>query len=300
MTRRLWSGRRLLSQIAVISAGVALASNPALAQGQPAKPDSTAGSSSCPPPLELGLLTPLLEKMLKPGETFDLKGLSPEAMKQIAIVMKTADERQKADWPNLCRFAASNAKVGASGVRPDVVFMGDSITENWERADPGLFGAKTLDRGISGQTTPQMVLRMYPDVIALRPRVVHIMAGTNDISGNTGPDSDRTIIDNIRAMIVLAKANGIRVVLGAITPSAGFAARPGANPAARIVRVNRLLEQLARDERVTFVDYHAPLRDAAGGMKAGLANDGLHPNRDGYAIMKPLTERAMAQALRGR
>ena len=296
MTRRLWSWRRFVCQVAGTVAVLALAPIPVLAQSSSSS--ATAESASCPPPLEMGPLAALRDRMLVPGETFSLKSMSPETMQQIGVFMKDAAERQKADWPNLCRFALNNAEVVARGVRPDVVFMGDSITEYWEHADPAMFGPRTVDRGIGGQTTPQMVLRMYSDVIALRPRVVHIMAGTNDISGNTGPETDRTIVDNIRAMIVLAKANGIRVVLGAITPSSGFSARQGANPAARIVRVNRLLAQLARDEGATFVDYHAPLSDAAGGMKPGLANDGLHPNRNGYAIMKPLTERAIAQALR--
>jgi lysophospholipase L1-like esterase len=141
-----------------------------------------------------------------------------------------------------------------------------------------------------------MLLRMYPDVINLRPRVVHIMAGTNDISGNTGPTSDQTIVDNIRAMIVLAKANGIKVVLASITPSSGFIMRAGFNPAARIAHVNGLLRQLAVEQGVTFVDYYTPMVDGAGGLRAGLANDGLHPNRSGYAIMHPLTEKAIAQA----
>src|SRR5579864_2035013 len=108
------------------------------------------------------------------------------------------------------------------------------------------------------------------------------MAGTNDISGNTGPEPDQTIVDNIRAMIILAKANGIKVVLGSITPSSGFVARPGINPSARIIRVNGLLRQLAAEQKVAFVDYHTPLADAGGGMRSGLTNDGLHPNLDGY------------------
>jgi lysophospholipase L1-like esterase len=246
-----------------------------------------------PPALEA-----LAELMLKPGATFDLKSIPPETFPQLMAYQKNMAARQDRDWPNLCRYAADNAAGLASGHRPRVVFFGDSITENWRRADPAMFSDDVLDRGISGQTTPQMLLRTYPDVIALRPRVVHIMAGTNDISGNTGPETDQTIVDNLRAMIVLATANRIAVVLGSITPSSHFVGRPDANPSARIVRLNRLLRDLADELRVTWVDYHAPLSDAEGGMRQGLSNDGLHLNRAGYAIIRPLTERAIAQALR--
>jgi lysophospholipase L1-like esterase len=251
----------------------------------------------CPPPLVIpAALGSLMDRMLKPGEKFSLAGLSPDTLQQLATLQKDAAARAAKDWPNICKFASDNTAIVATGKRPRVVLMGDSITENWLRADPALFNAEFLDRGISGQTTPQMLLRTYPDVIALHPRVVHIMAGTNDISGNTGPESDQTIVDNIRAMVVLAKAEGIRVVLGSITPSGGFLMRPGFNPSARIIRVNALLRQLATEQKIVFVDYHTPLTDAAGAMRPGLANDGLHPNLDGYAILKPLMLRAIALA----
>jgi lysophospholipase L1-like esterase len=237
-----------------------------------------------------------MDMLLKPGEKFNLSGLTPEVGKQLMAMQAEAEKRKARDWADLCHYAVDNAKLLATSQRPRVVFMGDSITEFWNRGDPGLFPADTANRGISGQTTPQMLLRMYPDVINLRPRIVHIMAGTNDISGNTGPTSDQTIVDNIRAMIVLAKAYKIKVVLGNITPSSGYTMRPGFNPAARIVRVNGMLRQLATEQGVTFIDYHTPMADGAGGLRAGLANDGLHPNRNGYAVMRPLTEQAIAQA----
>ena len=283
---------------AFLVAGVeAHAQGPQPAPATPATVVAPPVEQACPPPFQVpAALLALTDKMLKPGEKFDLSGLTPEAMQQIMAVQKEMTARQAKDWPNLCHYAADNATVIASGKWPHAILMGDSITENWLRADPVLFNSDLLDRGISGQTTPQMLLRAYHDVIALHPRVVHIMAGTNDISGNTGPETDQTIIDNIRAMIILAKANGIKVVLGSITPSSGFAARPGANPSARIVRVNGLLRQLAAEQKVVFVDYHTPLTDAGGGMPQSLSNDGLHPNRDGYAIIKPLMEQAIARA----
>jgi lysophospholipase L1-like esterase len=268
---------------------------PSLVKAQQA---NGASEPICPP---MPLMAPQIadqfaELFLKPGEMFSLSRLSPEMLKQLGPMQIEMEKRKARDWPDLCHYAAENAKVVATGQRPRIVFMGDSITENWTRGDPALFNASNVGRGISGQTTPQMLLRMYPDVINLRPRVVHIMAGTNDISANTGPTSDQTIVDNIRAMIVLAKANGIKVVLASITPSSGFVMRPGANPAARIAHVNGLLSQLATEQGVTFADYYSSMVDGVGGLRAGLTNDGLHPNRNGYAIMHPLTEKAIAQA----
>ena len=235
-----------------------------------------------------------------PGKALNIadiiKNMSPEMLAKMGAMQKVALDRQAKDWPNLCRYAAENAAVLASGIRPRVIFLGDSITENWKLGDPLLFGLQSLDRGIGGQTTPQILLRFYQDVVALRPRVVHIMAGTNDISGNTGPTTDQTIVDNIRAMIDIAKANNIRVVLASITPSRGFFAKPGLDPSARISAVNQQLVRLAAERRVTWVDYYPALVDGADGFNAALANDGLHPNRDGYAVMRPLTEQAIARA----
>jgi lysophospholipase L1-like esterase len=224
------------------------------------------------------------------------KALPPEAKAKMATFQNEELVRQKQDWSNLCRYATENAEVLANGTRPRVVFLGDSITENWKLGDPTLFNATTLDRGIGGQTTPKILLRFYQDVVALRPRVVHIMAGVNDIMGNTGPTSDATIVNNIRAMIDIAKANGIRVVLAGITPSQAFVVRPGDDFRPRIAAVNLQLAQLAKEMRVTFVDYGAVLANAEGGLQDPLGNDGLHPNRDGYAAMRPLTERAIAKA----
>lgn len=225
-----------------------------------------------------------------------MKALPPEAMARIGAMQKVAAERQAKDWPWLCRYAAENEAVFKSGVRPKVVFIGDSITENWKIADPSLFTATVLDRGIGGQTTPQILLRFYQDVVALRPQVVHIMAGTNDVSGNTGAITDEAIVQNIRAMIDIAKANGIKVVLAAITPSKQFVARPGVDPSPRIAAVNRALAKLAVEKKITYVDYFPVLSDSAGGLADALGNDGLHPNRDGYAAMRPLTDRAIGKA----
>lgn len=275
-------------------AGAMALTSPSLVNAQPVEGAKEPVCQPAPPTLQS--THELLELFLKPGETFDFSKLSPDARKETVASMVEAEKRKAHDWPDLCHYADENTKLLASGQKPRVVFMGDSITEIWKEGQPELFSAGNADRGISGQTTPQMLLRMYSDVINLHPRIVHIMAGTNDISGNTGPVSDQTIVDNLRAMIVLAKAYKIKVLLGSITPSSGFAMRPGANPAARIASVNGMLRKLAVEQDVTFIDYYTPLVDGVGGMRAGLSNDGLHPNRNGYAIMSPLAEQAIAQA----
>src|SRR5690606_19268641 len=168
------------------------------------------------------------------------------------------------DWPNLCRFSEANRAVLASGQRPDVVFMGDSITENWLLGDSALFGAAHVNRGIGGQTTPQMLLRFRADVIALRPRAVHIMAGTNDIAGNTGPSTLQGVKNNLISMVELAKANGIEVLLGSIPPAGAFDWRPGLDPRPLITELNNWMRDYAARENLVYVDYHTPLASADG------------------------------------
>ncbi|TVV76778.1 hypothetical protein FOY91_03405 [Sphingomonas solaris] len=208
-------------------------------------------------------------------------------------VQKNAAARRARDWPDLCRYRAENAAVLAGGVQPDAIFLGDSITEYWAFAQPDFFGPTRLDRGISGQTTSQILLRVYPDVVALRPRVVHILAGTNDVAGNTGPVPDEVIVDNIRAMIDIAKANGIKVVLAGITP-----VDTKDRPAKRIAALNVRLRALAAQAGAIYLDYHPALAIAGGAIAPSLANDGLHPNRSGYALMRPLAEQALTHAMR--
>ena len=192
--------------LGAVYAGLGLAG---LALAQPAPARASEDVCAGQPTLE-GQNPELLARMMIEPRKFAgladlLKVLPPDAMAKMAASQKSALERQAKDWPNLCRYAAENAQVKASGILPRMIFLGDSITENWKLGDPALFGATVLDRGIGGQTTPQILLRFYPDVVALRPRVVHIMAGVNDIMGNTGATSDATIVNNIRAMIDIAK-----------------------------------------------------------------------------------------------
>jgi lysophospholipase L1-like esterase len=202
------------------------------------------------------------------------------------------------DFGQLCRYAAQNASLRPGEAR--IVFMGDSITDNWVNLDRGFFTQGRVDRGISGQTTAQMLVRFRQDVIELRPRAVHIMAGTNDIAGNTGAASLATVQGHIRSMAELAKAHGIRVILASIPPASSFPWSPGKRPAPQIRTINAWLAAYARANHFTFVDYHAAMADGEGGMKPGLSTDGVHPSVEGYRVMRPLALAAIRATLGGR
>jgi lysophospholipase L1-like esterase len=204
------------------------------------------------------------------------------------------------DWPQLARYRGDNAALDAP--KPGearVVFYGDSITDGWGRvAGTGFFPGKPyLNRGISGQTTAQMLVRFRRDVIDLRPAAVVILAGTNDIAGNTGPSTLAMIEDNLRSMVELARANGIRVVLASVLPVEEYPWRPGLHPAAKVRALNAWIRGYAGEAGAVYLDYHAALANARGGMDARLAADGVHPTPAGYAVMAPLAEAAIAQAL---
>lgn len=205
------------------------------------------------------------------------------------------------DWPNLARYAAQNAEVPAPSSGEDrVVFMGDSITDGWNKKEGRFFPGKPyLDRGISGQTTPQMLIRFRPDVIALKPKVVVILAGTNDLAGNTGPMTVQATEDNLQSMAELAKVNGIRVVLSSIMPVCDYH-RPQTEkrPPAKIIEINEWMKSYAVKNGFTYLDYYTPMLDDKNMLKAELTADGLHPNDAGYAIMSPLAQKAIDQALK--
>lgn len=203
------------------------------------------------------------------------------------------------DFAGRCRYDSDNAKLpAATGTR--VVFFGDSITEIWGRSDPEFFGGDVINRGISGQTTGQMLLRFQNDVIALRPRVVHIIAGTNDIAGNTGATRLGWVQANIEAMADLAKAHGIKVILGAIPPAARFDWRPAIKPVPVIAAYNQWLRDFAWRRKLAFVDYHAALNDGQGGIPPALSGDGVHPNAAGYALMTPMARKTVATVIADR
>lgn len=194
------------------------------------------------------------------------------------------------DWAGLCRYREANERLLASGKSPRIVFIGDSITEGWAVADPELFAAGVVNRGISGQTTPQMLVRFRADVIALKPQMVHILAGTNDIAGNTGPTTTQDVKNNIVSMVELARANGIRVALGSIPPAARFKWRPQVDPVPHIHALNTWLREYARQNRLEYIDYYAALVGTSGELKPEFGNDGVHPNKEGYRVMRGLVE----------
>lgn len=203
------------------------------------------------------------------------------------------------DWAQLSRYRAADAalKPPAPGVER-VVFFGDSITDFWPIAK-SFPGKPYINRGISGQTTEQMLVRFQQDVVALHPAVVVILAGTNDIAGNTGPETERMIEDNFVSMCDIAHQNGIKVVLASILPASKYPWRPSdPDPAAEIRSLNQWLQGFARGDDDVYLDYYDSLVNNIGGMKANLTKDGyVHPNAAGYAVMAPLAEAAIEQAL---
>jgi lysophospholipase L1-like esterase len=213
---------------------------------------------------------------------------------QFKVFLNESNKRAAQDWPGLCRYRAANQAVLSGSAPRRLVFMGDSITENWELADPGFFQNGFLNRGISGQTTPQMLVRFRSDVIALGPEAVHIVAGTNDVAGNTGPTRAQDYKDNMMSMAELARAHGIRVILGSIPPAATFNWRPKLAPAPRIRELNAWIRDYADRNGFDYIDYHAELVGADGELSAALGNDGVHPNRAGYRVMRGLLEEKLA------
>ena len=286
----------------LIACALALCAAPSLSRAadEPPAPKGIVARPCAAQPEMTPHFRELLEHFFVPGK------LDPAFYKSLAddpeMQSRMAAQREQAahDWANLCRYRAADevANQAAAGApRPQVVYLGDSITENWQLADPGLFSASVLDRGISGQTSPQILLRFYQDVISLNPRVLHLMAGTNDIAGNTGPSAPGDFEHNISAMLDLAAAHHIRVVLAAIPPSRSLG-WSGIDPRAQIARLNEWLAAEAKRRHLVFVDYGSVLAAADGGMDEAWSNDGVHPNRAGYARMRPLAEAAIQRALK--
>jgi lysophospholipase L1-like esterase len=217
-------------------------------------------------------------------------------------------QKQLHDWPNLARYREDNAHLTPPvGGEKRVVFMGDSITDAWAQPRFGGFfpGKPYVDRGISGQTTPQMLIRFRPDVLALQPTVVVILAGTNDIAGNTGPMTVEEIEGNLQSMAELARANGLHVVMASVMPVSDYghdnAGRPlnmtNGRPPAAILVLNAWIKKYVAEHHEIYLDYFAAMVDDKGFLKNDLSDDGLHPNLAGYQVMAPLAETAIAKAL---
>jgi len=206
---------------------------------------------------------------------------------------------QNDDWANLNRYKDGNFKIGSPAENENrIVFMGNSITEGWLQINPEFFKDKPyLDRGISGQTTPQMLVRFRQDVVNLKPKAVVILAGTNDIAGNTGPSTLEMIEDNIASMVEIAKANNIKVLLCSVLPAFDYPWKPGLNPAEKIVELNKWIKNYCEENKLIYVDYFTPMADERNGLKKEYSEDGVHPNEDGYKVMAPLVEKAIEEVL---
>ena len=205
---------------------------------------------------------------------------------------------QLEDWAQLGRYRAADEALPAT-VPGRVVFYGDSITDFWVQNGGKFFPGKPyVNRGITGQTTPQMLVRFRQDVVQLHPDVVVILAGTNDIAGNTGPSTPQMIEDNFKSMTEIARANGIRVILASSTPVARYPRRPEiADPAGKIEALNGWIKSYCAQEKLTYLDYWTAMAGPDGGMKPGISLDGVHPNAAGYVIMEPLAEAAIAEGM---
>lgn len=210
------------------------------------------------------------------------------------------------DWPNLRRYHEANTKIGPPARNEDrVVFMGDSITDGW-KLNEYFPGKPYINRGIGGQTTPQMLIRFRPDVIALDPKVVVILAGTNDLAGNTGPTTVESIEDNLQSMAELARLHGIRVVFSSILPINDYSKnkegapviRSSQRPPEKIIAINQWMKKYVDENNLIYLDYFSAMVDSRGFIKEELNRDGLHPNEKGYQVMKPLAEQAISSAFK--
>jgi lysophospholipase L1-like esterase len=254
------------------------------------------GGTPCNPPLVVpaSIIASVRAQFDTPGAP--RPAVPPEDM---AAYQKMQAEQGKTDWAATCYFRAENAALAAQSVPADrIVFMGDSITQLWGLAEPQDFGASRVNRGISGQTTPQMLIRFKQDVLALKPKAVHILAGINDIAGNTGPTTLEDIENNIASMVELAKAHGVQVILATPLPAGKFTWAPQLTPGPQVIQYAEWVRRYAAEQNLVLADYYPVLTTPDGSMKPELGPDGVHPNKAGYALMRPITQAAIAEALK--
>lgn len=218
----------------------------------------------------------------------------------LSIFLLSSLSVQGQDWPNLNRYRAENSLLSnLKRFEKRVVFMGNSITQGWKESRPDFFSKNAyICRGISGQTTPQMLVRFRQDVILLNPKVVVILGGTNDIAGNTGSSTLEMIQHNLASMAELAHANKIRVVLSSVLPVYDYPWKPGLEPAQKIVTLNAWIKRYCEEKGFIYLDYFTPMANDRHGMKEELTYDGVHCTEEGYKVMEPLAQAAIKQALR--
>ena len=194
------------------------------------------------------------------------------------------------DWANLKKYKNENEELIKNNQRDVVVFMGNSITEGWSYFSPDFFiENQFINRGIGGQTTPQMLIRFKPDVVSLKPKSVVILAGINDIAGNTGPMKIKNIADNIFSMAEIAKANKIKVYICSVLPAKDFPWSPGLNPSKKVIKLNKMLIDYCYKNNIKYVDYYSKMNDGKGGLKVPeytSKDDLVHPNKRGYSVME--------------
>lgn len=236
-----------------------------------------------------------VQGFMKPLKATWMSKLTPQ---QVEEYKRKQDEQLHNDWANIKRYDEANKNLKASGDKR-VVFMGNSITDSWIGADSAFFVSHNyIDRGISGQTTPQMLVRFRQDVIDLKPAAVVILAGINDIAQNTGPMTLEQTFGNIASMAEVAKANNIRVVISSVLPAFDFPWRPGLAPADKVVKLNAMLKDFAGKNGMVYLDYFSAMADERKGLPKSLSEDGIHPNLAGYKIMEPMAVQAIAEALK--
>lgn len=259
-------------------------------------PANAVGGTPCDPPLTVPASIIASVRAQFDAPDAPRPSVPPEDM---AAYQAMQNEQRAKDWAATCYFRADNAALLAEPAVTDrVVFMGDSITQLWALAEPQDFGPSRVNRGISGQTTPQMLLRFKRDVLALKPKAVHILAGVNDIAGNTGPTTLEDIENNISSMVELAKAHGVQVILATPLPAGKFTWAPQLTPGPQVAQYADWVRKYAAEQNLVLADYYPVLVTPDGAMKPELGPDGVHPNKAGYALMKPITQAAIEEALK--
>lgn len=277
-------------QIRILAASLGLLSMPAFAEDRPAVKVGVVATPCADLPEPPAFVRDFLAALSDPANR---NRPLPALSAQDAMALKTwQDQKLLTDYPDFCRYEADNAALGPATPHR-IVFFGDSITEAWPRARSEFFRGDRVNRGISGQTTGQMLGRFQADVIALRPTTVHILAGTNDLAGNTGPTTIARIAGNIRSMVELAQAHRIKVVLGTVLPVARYGWRPDVDSVSSVKALNLWIRSYARERKIALVDYFVAMDNGASGLSPEDSTDGVHPTATGYAKMEAVLERTL-------